>query len=71
LFVFSFYRMGFLVKVSDLLGKLHQIWCFSGRDLHLPDAAGLRKPLAILQCHKESSEIYVFWKVFVEFLKSL
>ena len=71
LFVFSFYRMGFLVKVSDLLEKLHQICCFSGCDLHLPDAPGLRKPLAILQCHKESSEIYVFWKVFVDFLKSL
>ena len=71
MFVFSFYRMAFLVKVSDLLGKLHQICWFSGCDLHLSEAPGLRKPLAILQGQKESSEIYVFWKVFVDFLKSL
>ena len=64
LFVFCFYRMGFLVKVSDLLEKLHQICWFSGCDLHLPEAPGLRKPLAILQGQKETSEIYVFWKFF-------
>ena len=71
LFVFSFYRMGFLVKVSDLLEKLHQICWFSGCDLHLPEAPGLRKPLAILQGQKETSEIYVFWKIFWDFLKIL
>ena len=71
LFVFSFYRMGFLVKVSDLLEKLHQICWFSGCDLHLPEAPGLRKPLAILQCQKETSEIYVFWNFFWDFLKIL
>ena len=53
LFVFSFYPMGFLVKVSNLLDKLHQICWFSGCDLHLPEAPGLRKPLAILQGQKE------------------
>ena len=71
LFVFSFYRMGFLVKVSDLLEKLHQICWFSGCDLHLPEAPGLRKPLVILQGQKETSEIYVFWKMFWGFLKIL
>ena len=69
LFVFSFYRMGFLVKVSDLLEKLHQICWFSGCDLHLPEAPGLRKPLAILQGQKETSEIYVFWKKNWDFWK--
>ena len=69
LFVFSFYRMGFLVKVSDLLEKLHQICWFSGCDLPLPDAPGLRKPLAILQCHKESSVIDVFLKSFCRFFE--
>ena len=68
-FVFSFYRMGFLVKVSDLLEKTHKICWFSGCDLPLPDAPGLRKPLAILQCHKESSEIYVLGKVFCGFFE--
>ena len=63
--------MGFLVKVSDLLEKLHQICWFSGCDLPLPDAPGLRKPLAILQGQKESSEIYISDKDFVDFLKSL
>ena len=71
MFVFSFYRMGFLVKVSDLLEKLHQICWFSGCDLHLPEAPGLRKPLAILQGQKETSEIYVFLKIFWDFLKIL
>ena len=61
--------MGFLVKVSDLLEKLHQIDWFSGFDLHLPEAPGLRKPLAILQGQKETSEIYVFWNLFCDFLK--
>ena len=71
LFVFSFYRMGFLVKVSDFLEKLHQICWFSGCDLHLPEAPGLRKPLVILQGQQETSEIYVFWKKNWDFLKIL
>ena len=69
--MFWFYRMGFLAKGSDLLEKLHQICWFSGCDLHLPEAPGLRKPLAILQGQKETSEIYVFWKIFWDFLKIL
>ena len=63
--------MGFLVKVSDLLEKLHQICWFSGCDLHLPEAPGLRKPLAILQGQKKTSEIYVFWKNSGDFLNIL
>ena len=71
LFVFSFYRMGFLVKVSDLLEKLHQICWFSGCDLHLPEAPGLRKPLAILQELQKTSEIYAFCKNSGDFLQNL
>ena len=62
LFVFWFYRMGFLAKGSDLMEKLHQIYWFSGCDLHLLEAPGLRKPLAILRGQKRTSEIYDFWK---------
>ena len=54
--------MGFLAKESDLLEKLHQIYWLSGCDLHLPEAPGLRKLLAILQGQKKASEIYDFWK---------
>jgi len=55
--------MGFLAKGSDLLEKLHQIYWFSGCDLHLPEAPGLRKPLATLQGQKKTSEILFFEKV--------
>ena len=68
-FGFSFYRMGFVVKVSDLLEKPHQIYWFSGCDLHLPEAPGPRKPLAILQKLQKTSEIYAFWKNSGDFLK--
>ena len=71
LFVFSFYRMGFLVKVSDLLEKTHKICWFSGCDLHLPEAPGLRKPLAILQELQKTSEIYAFWKNSGDFFENL
>ena len=68
LFVFSFYRMGFLVQVSDLLVKLHQICWFSGCDLHLPEAPGLRKPLAILQKTSKNFRnlciLEKFWRFF-------
>ena len=69
LFVFSFYRVGFLVKVSDLLEKTHQICWFSGCDLHLPEGPGLRKPLVILQKTSQNfrnlcilEKFWRFWK---------
>ena len=63
--------MGFLVKVSDLLEKPHKICWFSGCDLHLPEAPGLRKPLAILQELQKTSEIYAFWKNSGDFFENL
>ena len=54
--------MGFVVKVSDLLEKPHKICWFSGCDLHLPEAPGLRKPLAILQGQKNLQKFMIFEK---------
>jgi len=56
--------MGFLVKVSDLLEKLHQICWFSGCDLHLPEAPGLSKV-------KKKLQKFMFLKMFWDFLKIL
>ena len=71
LFVFSFYRMGFLVKVSDFLEKLHQICWFSGCDLHLPEAPGLRKPLVIMQKTSRNFRNLCILKKFWRFFENL
>ena len=67
----SFYRMGFVVKVSDLLEKPHQIYWFSGCDLHLPEAPGLRKPLAILQKTSKNFRNLCILKKFWRFFENL
>ena len=60
--------MAFVVKVSDLLEKPHQICWFSGCDLHLPEGPGLREPLVILQKTSQNFRnlciLEKFWRFF-------